>query len=158
MKLYTQGGSNKVQVAKQPLIFLHEPPFDEEFEHSMRKASRFFNELYYFQIAMVPSSQETVSVSLLGSTNTEGSTNLASKELMYLAPVAVPRWGIVAPFLQDHEEYPKGAGDMDVAEDIIFRPLFRYRQELQDRSRYSNRRYYDSYPRRSYYRSQYDDY
>ncbi|XP_076287065.1 uncharacterized protein LOC143212306 isoform X2 [Lasioglossum baleicum] len=98
------------------------------------------------------SSQETVPVSLLP----EGSTNLASNEL-YLAPVAVPRWGIVAPLFQDsHEEYPKGPGDMDVAEDIIFRPLFRYRQQLQGRSRYSDRRY--SYPRRSYYRSQYDDY
>ncbi|XP_076649665.1 uncharacterized protein LOC143357227 [Halictus rubicundus] len=106
------------------------------------------------EIAIVPSSsQETAPVSLLP----EGSTNMVDEDL-YLAPVAVPRWGIVAPLFQDHEEYPKRAGDMDVAEDIIFRPLFRYRQQSQGRSRYSNRRYYDSYPRRSYYRSQYDDY
>nr|XP_033340343.1 uncharacterized protein LOC117228612 [Megalopta genalis] len=108
------------------------------------------------EIAIVPSTQETMPVSLLP----DGSSNLLNEEL-FLAPVAVPRWGIVAPLFPDHDEYPRAAGDMDVAEDIIFRPLFRYRQESQARSRYrdeySNRRYYD-YPRRSYYRSQYDDY
>ncbi|XP_078041555.1 uncharacterized protein LOC144472387 [Augochlora pura] len=108
------------------------------------------------EITIIPSTQESAPVSLLP----DGTSNLVNEEL-FLAPVAIPRWGIVAPLLPDHEEYPRSAGDMDVAEDIIFRPLFRYRQESQARSRYrdeyNNRRYYD-YPRRSYYRSQYDDY
>lgn len=34
--------------------------------------------------------------------------------------------------------------DMDVAEDIVFRPLFRYRQEAARRRQYNNR-YYQPY-------------
>ena len=95
--------------------------------------------------------------------------NFAAKEML-LAPVVVPRWGIVGPiFPDDGADYLKATGDLDVAEDLIFRPLFRYRQESQERSRYredsGNRRYgyrpnrdYDYYPRRGYYRSRYEDY
>ncbi|XP_076170947.1 uncharacterized protein LOC143148471 isoform X2 [Ptiloglossa arizonensis] len=94
----------------------------------------------------------------------EVASNLATGNV-FLAPVMVPRWEIVAPLVQD-ENYPRQIGDLDAAEDIIFRPLFRYRQESQERSRYRdediNRRYrypsYDYYGRRSPYRSRYDDY
>ncbi|XP_076248585.1 uncharacterized protein LOC143188276 [Calliopsis andreniformis] len=91
-------------------------------------------------------------------------------EQVFLAPVVVPRWEIVAPIFPDESVVDsRNTGDMDVAEDIIFRPLFRYRQESQERSRYresgGNRRYgykpyrdYDYYPRRNYYRSHYEDY
>lgn len=58
--------------------------------------------------------------------------------------------------------YPKDSRDMEVAADIVFRPLFRYRQEMQRRSyrKPSYRRYnsYNSYPRRDYrYRPRYSD-
>ncbi|XP_031826045.1 uncharacterized protein LOC116424160 isoform X2 [Nomia melanderi] len=109
------------------------------------------------EITIVPSTQEAMQVSLLP----EGSSNLVNEEV-FLTPVAVPRWGIVAPFFPNHGEYPRDTEDMDVAEDIIFRPLFRYRQETQGRS--SNRRYgyrspsYNYYPRRGSYYGSYDDY
>ncbi|XP_011050416.1 PREDICTED: uncharacterized protein LOC105143663 [Acromyrmex echinatior] len=50
--------------------------------------------------------------------------------------------------------YPKDPHDMEVAANIVFRPFFKYRQEMQQRS-YRNptyRRYnsYNSYPRRNY--------
>ncbi|KYN28859.1 hypothetical protein ALC57_01823, partial [Trachymyrmex cornetzi] len=54
--------------------------------------------------------------------------------------------------------YPKDPHDMEVAANMVFRPFFKYRQEVQRRS-YRNpayRRYnsYNSYPRRNYrYRS-----
>lgn len=59
---------------------------------------------------------------------------------------------------KDNEE------NMSTAEDIIFRPLFRFRQESHHRSdAYSDRRYnsyqsYDSYPRRRYRPRYSDDY
>ena len=88
--------------------------------------------------------------------------NFAAAEEMLLAPVVVPRWGIVGPiFPDDGVDYLKATGDLDVAEDLIFRPLFRYRQESQERSRrygYRPNRDYDYYPRRGYYRSRYQDY
>lgn len=91
---------------------------------------------------------------------------------MFLTPLIVSsQWGMLAPSVQGDRitDYAGETGDMDVAEDIIFRPLFRYRQETQQRSKYydeSNRRYsytpyrnYDNYyPRRSFYRPQYNDY
>lgn len=58
--------------------------------------------------------------------------------------------------------YPKDSRDMEAAADIVFRPLFRYRQEMQRRSYRKSfyRRYnpYNSYSRRDYrdrYRPQY---
>lgn len=89
---------------------------------------------------------------------------------MFLTPLIVSQWEMLAPSVEgDRTDYTGETGDMDVAEDIIFRPLFRYRQETQQRSKYydeSNRRYsytpyrnYDNYyPRRSFYRPQYNDY
>lgn len=90
---------------------------------------------------------------------------------MLLTPIIVPQWEMLVPSLQDDQmDYSRGTGDMDVAEDIVFRPLFKYRQETQQRSKYydkNNRRYsytpyrgYENYyPRRSYfYRPRYDDY
>lgn len=55
--------------------------------------------------------------------------------------------------------YPKDPRDMEVAADIVFRPLFRYRQEVQRRSyRKPSYRRYNSYPRRNYrYRPRYSD-
>nr|XP_012138032.1 PREDICTED: uncharacterized protein LOC100878814 [Megachile rotundata] len=83
------------------------------------------------------------------------------QEEEYLKPITMSRWEMIVPAYQDdNADYSREKGDMDVAEDIIFRPLFRYRQETQQRSRYyddSNR--YDDYPRRTYfYRPRYDDY
>ncbi|XP_076679343.1 uncharacterized protein LOC143374786 isoform X1 [Andrena cerasifolii] len=113
-----------------------------------------------------PSTQGTEPVSFLPE---QAAPNFPAEEML-LAPVVVPRWGIVGPiFPDDGVDYLKATGDLDVAEDLIFRPLFRYRQESQERSRYredsSNRRYgyrpnrdYDYYPRRGYYRSRYEDY
>ena len=90
---------------------------------------------------------------------------------MLVSPVVVSQWAMLAPSLQDDQmDYSQETGDMDVAEDIVFRPLFKYRQESQQRSKYydnSNRRYshtpyrgYNNYyPRRPYfYRPRYDDY
>ncbi|CAD1480311.1 unnamed protein product, partial [Heterotrigona itama] len=85
---------------------------------------------------------------------------------MLLSPVVVSQWAMLSPSLQnDQIDYSQEIpGDMDVAEDIVFRPLFKYRQESQQRSKYydgSNRRYsYNSYyPRRPYfYRPSYDYY
>ncbi|KAK2585534.1 hypothetical protein KPH14_010176 [Odynerus spinipes] len=64
------------------------------------------------------------------------------------------------PYLWDsnEENYPSKDKDEDMstAEDIVFRPLFRFRQEARRRAdAYSDRRYnsyqnYDSYPRRRY--------
>lgn len=76
------------------------------------------------------------------------------------------RWEMIVPAYQDDNmDYSREKGDMDVAEDIVFRPLFRYRQQMQQRSKYydeSNRRYggYSNYyPRRAYfYRPRYNDY
>ncbi|KZC08244.1 hypothetical protein WN55_09147 [Dufourea novaeangliae] len=109
------------------------------------------------EISIVPSStQETMQITLLPDQTDE----LVNEELI-LAPVAVPRWGYVAPYFTDPPEYTRNLADMDVAEDIIFRPLFRYRQESEERTRYrqeqNNRRYgyrypsYNYYPRRGYY-------
>ncbi|XP_017764361.1 PREDICTED: uncharacterized protein LOC108553831 isoform X1 [Eufriesea mexicana] len=97
-------------------------------------------------------------------------SSLVTKEML-LTPIMVPQWEMLVPSLQDDQmDYSRETGDMDVAEDIIFRPLFRYRQETQQRSKYydeNNRRYsytpyrgYENYyPRRSYfYRPRYDDY
>lgn len=59
---------------------------------------------------------------------------------------------------KDNEE------NMSTAEDIIFRPLFRFRQEAHRRAdAYNDRRYnsyqsYDSYPRRRYRPRYSDDY
>ncbi|XP_012231790.2 uncharacterized protein [Linepithema humile] len=80
-------------------------------------------------------------------------------------PVVMPRIDIVTPLFWTSDadtNYPKDPHDMDVAADIVFRPLFRYRQEAQQRSyrRSAYRRYnsYDSYPRRNYqYRPRYSD-
>ncbi|KOC63141.1 hypothetical protein WH47_02650, partial [Habropoda laboriosa] len=88
-------------------------------------------------------------------------------EDIFLTPVMVSQWDVFVPSLKDNDQtdYSGETGDMDVAEDVIFRPLFRYRQETQQRSRYNdenNRRYGsygDYYPRRAYvYRPRYDDY
>lgn len=78
-------------------------------------------------------------------------------------PIAMPRTDIAPLFWVSDADtnYPKNPYDMDIAADIIFRPLFRYRQETQQRSyRRSStyRRYnpYDSYSRGNYqYRSRY---
>ncbi|XP_054012420.1 uncharacterized protein LOC128894604 isoform X1 [Hylaeus anthracinus] len=84
----------------------------------------------------------------------EVASSMATED--FLAPVVVQRWRIVEPiFTDDAAAYPRQTGDMEVAEDIIFRPLFRYRQEAQEQSRYSS---YDYYPRRRYgYGSRYND-
>ncbi|CAK9803303.1 hypothetical protein ANTPLA_LOCUS3538 [Anthophora plagiata] len=93
--------------------------------------------------------------------------NPSYTEEMFLTPVMVSQFDVYAPSLTDNDrtDYTRETGDMDVAEDVIFRPLFRYRQETQQRSRYNdenNRRYGsygDYYPRRAYfYRPRYDDY
>lgn len=93
----------------------------------------------------------------------EANPSLTTNE-KFLSPVVVSQWAMLTPSLQDDQmDYSRETGDMDVAEDIIFRPLFRYRQESQQRSKYydeSNRRYsytpyrdYDNYyPRRYFYR------
>lgn len=80
-------------------------------------------------------------------------------------PIAVPRIDIATPLFWTSDadtNYPKDPYDMDVAADIVFRPLFRYRQEAQRRSyrRSTYQRYnpYNSYPRRNYpYRSRYSN-
>ncbi|CAL1676359.1 unnamed protein product [Lasius platythorax] len=80
-------------------------------------------------------------------------------------PVAVPRIDIATPLFWTSDadtNYPKDQDDMDVAADIVFRPLFRYRQEAQQkfyrRSAYRRYNSYDSYPRRNYrYRSRYSN-
>lgn len=69
----------------------------------------------------------------------------------------MPHVDIITPLFWTSDadiNYPKDPHDMEVAADIVFRPLFRYRQEVQRRS-YRNpayRRYnsYNSYPRRNY--------
>ncbi|XP_029055171.1 uncharacterized protein LOC114882446 isoform X1 [Osmia bicornis bicornis] len=83
-----------------------------------------------------------------------------------LKPITMSRWEMIVPAYQDDNmDYSREKGDMDVAEDIVFRPLFRYRQQMQQRSKYydeSNRRYggySNNYPRRAYfYRPRYDNY
>jgi len=79
-------------------------------------------------------------------------------------PVTMSRVNIVTPLFWTSDadiNYPKDPGDMEAAADIVFRPLFRYRQEVQRRSyRNSAQRYnsYNSYPRRNYrYRPRYSD-
>ncbi|KAL6422659.1 hypothetical protein ACFW04_010713 [Cataglyphis niger] len=80
-------------------------------------------------------------------------------------PIAMPNLDIATPLFWTSDadtNYPKDPYDMDAAADIVFRPLFRYRQEAQQRSyrRSTYRRYnsYDSYPRRNYrYRSRYSN-
>jgi len=80
-------------------------------------------------------------------------------------PVTLSRVDIVTPLLWTSDgniNYPKDPRDMEVAADIVFRPLFRYRQEVQRRSyrKSAYQRYnpYDSYPRRDYrYRPRYSD-
>lgn len=122
----------------------------------------FIKESYCFQISIDSPTRGLVPTSL----SPEQEASSLVSEQVFLAPVVVPRWEIVAPiFPENAGDYSRDTGDMDVAEDIIFRPLFRYRQELQEKSRYANRRrgyrpYRDyDYPRRGYYyRSRYDDY
>lgn len=79
-------------------------------------------------------------------------------------PITMSRVDIVTPLLWTSDadiNYPKDPRDMEVAADIVFRPLFRYRQEVQRRSyrKSAYRRYnpYDSYPRRDRYRPRYSD-
>lgn len=48
--------------------------------------------------------------------------------------------------------------DLDVAEDIVFRPLFRYRQETRLRPQFDDSPYRGSYRRRDRYRDSYDNY
>ncbi|CAL7935827.1 unnamed protein product [Xylocopa violacea] len=90
-------------------------------------------------------------------------------EEMFLTPVMIPQWQMFAATLQDDQgDVSRETGDMDVAEDIIFRPLFKYRHQTQQRSKYydeSNRRYTSYrdrgsyYPRRNYfYRPRYNEY
>ncbi|XP_046744382.1 uncharacterized protein LOC124410217 [Diprion similis] len=53
--------------------------------------------------------------------------------------------------------YQNDSGDMAVAEDIIFRPLFRYRHQQNDRTRVlENRAYYQKTPLYRRYRPSYD--
>lgn len=83
----------------------------------------------------------------------------------YSLPFTISRADIVTPIFWTSDadiNYPKDQHDMEVAADIVFRPLFRYRQEMQRRSyrKPTYRRYnpYDSYPRRDYrYRPRYSD-
>ncbi|XP_034176301.1 uncharacterized protein LOC117602416 isoform X2 [Osmia lignaria lignaria] len=83
-----------------------------------------------------------------------------------LKPITMSRWEMIVPAYQDDNmDHSREKGDMDVAEDIVFRPLFKYRQQMQQRSKYydeSNRRYggySNNYPRRAYfYRPRYDNY
>ncbi|XP_046817124.1 uncharacterized protein LOC124423451 [Vespa crabro] len=98
------------------------------------------------------------------------------KNLEYLAPgkfnlptiILVPR-DANSPYLwetKDDKNDPSKDNneDMSTAEDIIFRPLFRFRQEAHRRAdAYNDRRYnsyqsYDSYPRRRYRPRYSDDY
>ncbi|XP_011163466.2 uncharacterized protein LOC105198457 [Solenopsis invicta] len=80
-------------------------------------------------------------------------------------PVTMSHIDIVTPLFWTSDadiNYPKDPHDMEVAADIVFRPLFRYRQEVQRRSyrKPAYRRYnsYNSYPRRNYrYRPRYSD-
>ncbi|RLU18663.1 hypothetical protein DMN91_009020 [Ooceraea biroi] len=77
-------------------------------------------------------------------------------------PLVMPYSDIVTPLFwtaDANDDYPKNPHDMNVAADIVFRPLFRYRQEAQQRSyRRSAYRRYNSYPRRNYrYRSRYSN-
>ncbi|KAL0111909.1 hypothetical protein PUN28_013253 [Cardiocondyla obscurior] len=77
-------------------------------------------------------------------------------------PVTMSRIDIPTPLFWTSDadiNYPKDPRDMDIAADIVFRPLFRYRQEVQRRSyrKPAYRRYnsYNSYPRRSQYSDDY---
>jgi len=81
-------------------------------------------------------------------------------------PVTMSRVNIVTPLfwtLDADINYPKDPHDMEAAADIVFRPLFRYRQEVERRTyrNSANQRYnsYNSYqPRRNYrYRPRYSD-
>lgn len=114
----------------------------------------------HIQITVASSpTQESYPVPLFAN---QGTPTLAAEEML-LTPVMISGWDMFAPSLQDDQaDYSKETGDMDVAEDIIFRPLFKYRQESQQRSKYydeSNRRYSNYYPRRaSFYRPRYDNY
>ncbi|XP_018403480.1 PREDICTED: uncharacterized protein LOC108780319 isoform X3 [Cyphomyrmex costatus] len=78
-------------------------------------------------------------------------------------PAAMSRVDIITPLFWTSDadtNYFKNPHDMEVAAHTIFRPLFRYRQEMQRRS-YRNSAYqrYNSYPRRNYrYRSRYSNY
>ncbi|KAK9300911.1 hypothetical protein QLX08_006609 [Tetragonisca angustula] len=113
----------------------------------------------------------TPSEIIVASSPIYNSNSVLATDGMLVSPVVVSQWAMLAPSLQDDQmDYSQETGDMDVAEDIVFRPLFKYRQESQQRSKYydnSNRRYshtpyrgYNNYyPRRPYfYRPRYDDY
>jgi len=71
-------------------------------------------------------------------------------------PVKMSRVDITPLFWTSDADinYPKDPHDMEVAANIVFRPFFKYRQEVQQRS-YRNpvyQRYnsYTSYPRQNY--------
>ncbi|XP_011704284.1 PREDICTED: uncharacterized protein LOC105459742 [Wasmannia auropunctata] len=97
----------------------------------------------------------------------------STKEIKYMnninsentLPVTMSRIDVVTPLFWTSDadiNYPKDPRDMEVAADIVFRPLFRYRQEVQRRSYrkpvYQRYNPYDSYPRRNYrYRPRYSD-
>ncbi|XP_070156311.1 uncharacterized protein [Polyergus mexicanus] len=79
-------------------------------------------------------------------------------------PIAMPSIDIATPLFWTSDEdtnYLKDPYDMDTAADIVFRPLFRYRQEAQQRSyrRSTYRRYnpYDSTRRNHRYKSRYSN-
>ncbi|KAF3420963.1 hypothetical protein E2986_01718 [Frieseomelitta varia] len=107
------------------------------------------------------SKSSTPSEIIVASSPTYNSNPMLATDGMLVSPVVVSQWAMLAPSLQnDQMDYSQETGDMDVAEDIVFRPLFKYRQE--SRSKYydnSNRRYsytpyrgYNSYyPRRPYF-------
>nr|KAF7426907.1 hypothetical protein H0235_006601 [Vespula pensylvanica] len=93
---------------------------------------------------------------------------LASEKFNLPTIILVPR-DANSPYLwvtKDDKNDPSKDNEenMSTAEDIIFRPLFRFRQESHHRSdAYSDRRYnsyqsYDSYPRRRYRPRYSDDY
>ncbi|XP_012528078.1 uncharacterized protein LOC105832033 [Monomorium pharaonis] len=80
-------------------------------------------------------------------------------------PVTISRVDIVRPLFWTSDadiNYSTDPHDMEVAADIVFRPLFRYRQEVQRRTyrkpTYQRYNRYNSYPRRNYrYRPRYSD-
>lgn len=84
--------------------------------------------------------------------------NVVSASLALPTTILLPREAN-SPYIFDsnQENYPAKDKDEDMstAEDIVFRPLFRFRQEARRRAdsydrRYSSYQNYDSYPRRRY--------
>ncbi|XP_011881054.1 PREDICTED: uncharacterized protein LOC105569309 [Vollenhovia emeryi] len=115
-----------------------------------------------WQLSSSPSEMEVSSSLYEPTTQTMYANNVNPENLL---PITMSHIDIVTPLFWTSDvdiNYPKDPRDMEVAADIVFRPLFRYRQEMQRRAyrKSAYRRYnsYNSYPRRGYrYRPRYSD-